>query len=241
MATTRKFKTARNSQAINAFLDIITGAIRVGSLNAMQKIADRGITTLTTEVASFGDYTGEMINSYQAAILKDGKLPHGGKRSDFNMSGFLRPNKLYSYNPQSVYIGGKREIRLITSFGRVTNRIAYKSAGRKGRSVSLRNDPNRRVNPLVAETIRMPQKKHYQGYGRDLTAIRAFTPQAKIGYTVVFNNPTPYARKVMDDNFGSHVMPIGRASVIVPHGVLVTLTEGEISKVVNRAKRKLGK
>lgn len=236
MATTRKFKSGKNNEAINAFLDIVAGSVQVGSMRAMQKIADRGIKTLTTEVASFADYTGEMINSYQAAILKDGKLPYGGS---FTMSGQLYGEPLYSYQRNNVYRGSRRDIRLLTSYGRVSNGISYKSIDREGRSIAKRDDSRRRVNPKSKLSIRMPRGRHYQGYGRDITSIRAFTPQAKIGFTVVFNNPTPYAIHVMNNNLGSHVMPIGRASVITPRGVLATLTEGEIYKVVKRYKRRL--
>lgn len=243
MATTRKFKTARNNQAINAFLDLVVGSVQVGSLNAMQKIANRGIQTLVKHVATFGDYTGEMINSYQAAILKNGKLPHGGS---FTMSGQLSGASTY----ESTFRGPRGDVRLITSLGKAHNAISYARATKPGispktgkeiqkktNSIALRDDPTRRVNPNVSPTIKMPKTKHYQGYGRDITDLRTYSPRMKVGIEVVFNNPTPYAQHVMENNEGSHVMPLGEASVIVPHGALFTLTDAEIHKVIQRAKR----
>lgn len=231
MATTRKFKSAKNNQAINAFLDIVAGSIQVGSNRAMRKVAERGIDTLVNHVATFGDYTGEMINSYQAAILKNGKLPVGG--GAFTISGELRGTTTY----ESSFRGRKGDVRLITSYGKTTNAISYKSVDRKGRSVPLRNDPKRNVNPAVAKSIRMPRGKHYQGYGRDVTDIRTYNPSMKIGIEVVFNNPTPYAHHVMENNPGSHVMPLGGAMRIIDKSTLITLTDSEIHKVVQRAKR----
>lgn len=231
MATTRKFKSAKNNQAINAFLDVVVGAVRTGSNQAMQKIAQRGIDTLVRHVASFGDYTGEMINSYQAAILKNGNLPKGG--GAFTTSGELRGTTTY----ERQFRGPKGDIKLITSYGKTTNPISYKSVDRKGRSVAFRNDPKRNVNPDVAQSIRMPRHKHYQGFGRDITAIRSYNPTMKIGYEVVFNNPTPYAQHVMENNRGSHVMPIGGSMVLLNRGTLVTITDSELMKAIQRAKR----
>lgn len=235
MATTRKFKPAKNNQAINAFLDIAVGAVRVGSMRSMQKIADRGIDTLTKHVASFADYTGEMINSYQAAILTNGKLPRGG---NFNMSGQLVGKTTHGLN---TFLGPRGEIRLLTSYETTNNEISYKRVRVKNQvinRVAKRNDPNRSVNPESNDTIRMPRSKHYQGFGRDITQIRTYTPTARFGMEVVFNNPTPYAKTVMENNPGSHVMPIGQASAIVNKSVLTSVTSSEIEKVVKRAKQR---
>lgn len=237
MATTRKFKSAKNNQAINAFLDIVAGSVRVGSLNAMQKIAARGIETLTRHVATFGDYTGEMINSYQAAVLTNGKLVKEGKylhEGAFTARGQVRGETAYEH----VFKGPKGDIRVITSYGTTKNAISYKSADRKGRSVALRNDPYRRVNPEVKQSIRMPRGRHYQGFGRDLTGLKTRTPSVQTGIEVVFSNPTPYAKTVMERNRGSHVMPIGGAMEIVGRNAFVSITGAEIRKVVQRAKRK---
>lgn len=244
MATTRKFKTAKNNQAINAFLDVVVGSVRVGSLNAMQKIADRGIETLVKHVATFGDYTGELINSYQAAILRNGKLPRNG--GAFTMGGQLRGVSAY----ENKFRGARKDIRLVTSYGRAHNKISYKRAttpsvskktgkpiGKRTNSVAFRDDPDRSVNPNVADTIRMPRSRHYQGFGRDLTDLRTYNPTMKVGVEVVFNNPTPYALHVIENNEGSHVLPVGAASVLINRGALFTLTDSEIRKVVERAKR----
>lgn len=214
----------------------------------MQRIANRGIETLVRQ-ATFGDYTGELINSYQAAILKNGKLPYGG---DFTMTGQLYGEPLYSYERNSVYKGPNKDIRLITSFGRAHNEISYKKATvvgkskktgkpikKKTNSIALRNDPNRKVNPNVAETIRSPKTTHYQGFGRDITELRTYTPHMKIGFEVVFNNPTPYAAEVMS-HAGSRVMPIGASTILTRNdGAMLNLTQAEIWKVVERYKQRL--
>ena len=83
----------------------------------------------------------------------------------------------------------------------------------------------------------MPKSKHYQGFGRDITMIRTYSPTVKIGYETVFSNPTPYTMHVIENNEGSHVLPIGAASVIMDKGTLFSITESEIHKVVQRAKR----
>ncbi len=65
----RNYKNVRGNTAINQFLGVAVGAVTSASLRAMQKVARRGVDNLVNNVAKFSDYTGVLINSYQAAIL----------------------------------------------------------------------------------------------------------------------------------------------------------------------------
>lgn len=67
----------RNEAIINSFIGGIAYAAGAASELSMHSIARMGLRTLVDE-AYFNDYTGVLINSYQAAVLSKGRVGYGG-------------------------------------------------------------------------------------------------------------------------------------------------------------------
>lgn len=233
MARSKKyFKDGRrkNNQAVNEFLGDIVGAVTVGSATSMRKVAQRGIQRLVNNVAGFSDYSGMLINSYQAAILTRGKLRTNapsryGYKGDFDLNGDVAMGHM----KQGEFKNASGGTVVMTSYrANGTTKISRKDGGRRIRK--LRNleskEPLKRI---------IPGKILYEGHGWDLTKIKSYTPQVREGIEVVFDNPTPYAQFVQKYNDGSVVMPIGVAN-IVNRSIVVSITTQEIRKAVKNAK-----
>lgn len=228
----RNYKNAKGNKAINEFLETVVGAVSSGSLNAMQKVARRGVENLVKNVATFSDYTGVLINSYQAAIIVNGQWAVGG---DFNMSGDVIASR-----GRNEFRNSKRSARLITSYDiDGTTPISFKTIRGKGTSFAKR----KRRNPNSKSSIPNRYQRHqagkvYKGYGRDMTSLRTHTPASSLGIEVLFSNPTPYANHVARNNAGSIVMPVGGAARMLPRGVVVSITDAEIYRAVRRAQNR---
>lgn len=218
----KNYKNAKNNAAINNFLGAAVGAVTSASLRAMQKVAQRGVDNLVNNVAQFSDYTGVLINSYQAAILVNGNFDSVGKWTYLN-----------------EFRNAKRSIRMITSYHtNGTTPISFKTIDNKGTSFARRKQRNPNSKPTIKNRYqRKATGNMYKGYGRDLTTVRTHTPMSSLGIEVVFSNPTPYANHVAEQNAGSIVMPVGVAAINLPVGTVVAITDSEIFRAVNRAKK----
>lgn len=229
----KNYKNAKGNKAINEFLGVVVGAVNSGSLNAMQKVARRGVENLVNNVAKFSDYTGVLINSYQAAIIVRGQM---GVGKDFNLSG-----DVIGRGGRNEFRNGQNSVRLITSYNiNGTTPISFKTVENKGTSFAKRKERNPQSKRTIPNRYKFRAKgSAYKGYGRDLTALRTYTPASNLGIEVVFNNPTPYANHVATQNAGSTVMPVGSAARIVPQGIIISITDAEIYRAVEKAKKRI--
>lgn len=219
MAIIRNFKQQRqNNKAINAFLDIAVGTALGATQSSMKKIAERGIDTLVKHVARFSDYSGIMINSYQAAIIRHGNFKTKG------IDGQL-----------SLFKGDK--VELMTSYGK----NGTMSIIPENKYIRNQRNPNSKGSIFLTEREMSEKKKHPNGYGRDLTVMRTYKSGISLGMETVFSNPTPYALDVMKNNLGSWVMPLGGAAQILPKGVAISITAAEIRTATMKAGAKMRK
>lgn len=236
MAKLRSYKK-QNEREINRFLSNIITPTMQGTRNAMITIAQRGITRLVNNVAGFSDYTGVLINSYQAAILSKGKFNFKGRGSggDFDAIGqTIRPYRVEGKNQFKNSSGG---IVLMTSYGvDGTTGISFWTEGRQGRTIARRKWRNKRSKASIRNYWKK-RSKEYQGYGLKTSNIRAYTPTVRLGYEVVFDNPAPYAKTVQEINEGSRVMPTGIAN-IMNRGLAVSIATNEIIKAHRRIKKR---
>lgn len=245
MARIRKFKKGQNNREINEFLSDIVSATSAGSLRSMRTIARKGIENLVNNVAGFSDYTGVLINSYQAAIYEKGNFNFQGNGKfggSFDAKGhaFRGYRDPYGKSLQHTFQNSSGNTILITSHGIPgTTRISFSTIGRNGARIARRKQRNPRSKSSIRNYWRK-RSKEYQGYGSRTGKIRAYNPQIKIGFEVLFDNPTPYALLVQKRNEGSRVMPTGVANM-VSGGMAVSITTAEIANLLNRAKRKKGR
>ena len=236
MAKLRSYKK-QNEREINRFLSNIITPTMQGTRNAMITIAQRGIDRLVNNVAGFSDYTGVLINSYQAAILSKGKFNfkgrgHGG---DFDAIGqTIRPYRVEGKNRFKNASGGTV---LMTSYGvDGTTGISFWTEGRHGRTIARRKLRNKRSKASIRNYWKK-RSKEYQGYGLKTSNIRSYTPTVRLGYEVVFDNPAPYAKTVQENNEGSRVMPTGIAN-IMNRSLAISITTNEIIKAHRRIKKR---
>jgi hypothetical protein len=241
---TRNYK-AQNNKAINEFLSDIVWATSTGSQRSMQTIARKGIERLVNNVASFSDYTGVLINSYQAAIYQKGNFnfqgngKYGGNfdAKGHAMRGYRDP---YGNSLQNKFRNSSGNVILMTSHGvQGTTRISFNTVGRKGKQIQRRKQRNSRSKEFIRNYWKK-RSPEYQGYGSRTGNIRAYSPRIKTGFEVLFDNPAPYALSVQSRNDGSRVMPVGVASMI-DRGMAFTITTSEIVNALNRVKRKKGR
>jgi hypothetical protein len=229
---TRNYK-GWNKKRLNKFLSDIIGATNQGSRRAMVAIAQRGIHRLVNNVAGFSDYTGVLINSYQAAIFQKGEFRIKGYRNiirgDFSYSG----DTLRTYGNVFRNTGGS--IVLLTSYnvgpkGTRKNPISYKTVKNKKDKIAKSFERNSRSKDEIPNYLKkFKRTKKYQGYGRETANIKGYSPSVKLGFEVVFDNPTPYAEKVQRVNKGSRVMPTGVAN-IMDRSLALSITSSEISR-----------
>lgn len=236
MAKLRSYKK-QNEREINRFLSNIITPTMQGTRNAIITIAQRGVTRLVNNVANFSDYTGVLINSYQAAILSKGKFNFKGRGSggDFDAIGqTIRPYRVEGKNQFKNASGGTV---LMTSYGvDGTTDISFWTEGRHGRSIARRKQRNKRSKASIRNYWKK-RSKEYQGYGLKTSNIRAYTPTVRLGYEVVFDNPAPYAQTVQENNDGSRVMPTGIAN-IMNRGLAISITTNEIIKAHRRIRKR---
>lgn len=223
-------RNKKNNEAINEFLATAVGCVTGGSRNAMVKVAQRGLATLVKN-GRFSDYTGAMRNSYQAAILDNGKFIHKGKdyyNGDFSPYGIIA-------NGKNVFRTGNKRIRLMTSYG-MDGTIPIQYPNENAESIKVR----RQVNPLSSRWMHNYYKGRERpayGYGRYISHIQNTNEN---GISVVFDNPTPYAEQVHTENKGSQVYPIGVLYAQIGT-YAVTITQAEIKKSIARARDVLRK
>lgn len=234
----RQYKTNRNDEAINDFLNEVVGAVRSGSFSSMQKIAQRGIDRLVDNVAGFSDYTGVLINSYQAAVMQHGKLntnAKGGRYgSNFDAKG--TPLRHGRGGKGNTFKNSRGSTILITSLGKGIP-ISFRTEGNKGKSFIIQKRRNPASREKIRNRYRKSDTKPYFGHGMNTSNIRSYVPTVQIGYEVVFDNPTPYAKFVQENNPGSTVLPVG-TSRIMPRGLALSITSSEIYNATRKARQK---
>lgn len=229
----RSFKPAKNNKAINEFLTDIVGAVTVGGVNAMRKIAQRGIHRLVNNVAGFSDYTGVLINSYQAVLFQKGKIK--GIGGDFDARGNAINRSSFG-NDHNKYRNARGGIVMVTSYkADGATPISFWTEGRKGTSIALRKRRNPASKGKIRNRYRKGQQRPYKAYGHEISKLRGYSPSTRVGYEVVFDNPAPYAEFVQKNNPGSTVMPIGLAN-IMPRDLAISISDNEIQKAVRNAR-----
>lgn len=229
----RSFKSAKNNRAINEFLTDIVGAVTVGGANAMRKIAQRGIKRLVNNVAGYSDYTGVLINSYQAVLFQKGKIKGVGGDFDANSNAL---NKSSYGNAHNIYRNARGGIVMVTSYkADGTTPISFWTEGRKGTSIALRRRRNAASKERIRNRYKKGQQRPYKAYGHELSSLRGYSPSTRVGYEVVFDNPAPYAEFVQKNNPGSTVMPMGVAN-IMPRELAISISDNEIQKAAKNAK-----
>lgn len=229
----RSFKSAKNNKAINEFLTDIVGAVTVGGANAMRKIAQRGVKRLVNNVAGYSDYTGVLINSYQAVLFQKGKIKGVGGDFDANSNAL---NKSSYGNAHNIYRNARNGIVMVTSYKTDgTTPISFWTEGRKGTSIALRIRRNAASKERIRNRYRKGQQRPYKAYGHELSKLRGYSPSTRVGYEVVFDNPAPYAEFVQKNNPGSTVMPMGVAN-IMPRELAISISDNEIQKAIRNAK-----
>jgi hypothetical protein len=240
----RRYKGAQE-KALNEFLNEIIGVTSTGSRRAMVAMAQRGIRRLVNNVAGFSDYTGVLINSYQAALYSRGKFQFSGGRGGLRGREGYKGDFYHTGDPIRNYGNTFRSSTgsaiLFTSYGigpkgTKDNPISFKTVKNKGESIEKSYGRNSSSKETIPNRWKR-RPKEYLGYGRKTANVKSYNPSVKLGFEVVFDNPTPYAMKVHKENKGSTVMPVG-TSQIMGRGLAFSITSQEIGRELYKAKRR---
>ena len=210
MATTKKFNinsgdwtvfsqrnrgnilAAKNSKAVKEFLSDVKAVMHGFSRSTITQAGRIGLRKLVNR-AGFNDYTGKMINSYQAAILTKGgieeriaKQTSAGRTVTFNNLG-----------SNATRVNSKIPI-LMTSYGLPgTIEISHKSTkytnskGEEYKGPKIRNRRDGGESPEVRRWGQInngPESKFPKGFGHVITHLKGIAPPIKSGYWLVFGN-----------------------------------------------------
>lgn len=219
--------TARNNRAVKGFVNDIAITMTSFGRSTIQQAAKIGLRHLVHE-AGFNDYTGKLVNSYQAAILTKGGIEERVKyqtgrgrtviESERGIQKLGRPNGtpivMTSYG-----IEGTSKIHHRTKIG--TNR-----SGRtyKGFPMQKRRDGGESPEIRGMKKVWGRNESAYsKGFGAYMTRIKGIAPPISSGYWLVFDNPAPYAQSVHKGEGYDHR---GRLVKGTPHRVFPTVIDG---------------
>lgn len=196
MATTRNNSAlaAKNSRAVLKFMSAVTGTMVSFSRSTIQQAAKIGLQHMVHE-AGFNDYTGKMINSYQAAILTKGGLEERvSRRFHIPLSDISEveiPNKITGLN------GGRIPI-MLTSLGmpgvtdihhRQKNGVTRSGKPMKGFPMQTRRDGGESPEIRKSHSINGRREREFrEGFGSYITRIKSIAPPIAKGYWLVFDN-----------------------------------------------------
>lgn len=196
MATTRNNSAlaAKNSRAVRNFTSAVTGTMVSFSRSTIQQAAKIGLQHMVHE-AGFNDYTGKMINSYQAAILTKGGLEERvSRRFNIPLTDIAEvgiPNKIAGLN------GGRIPI-MLTSLGmpgvtdihhRQKNGVTRSGKPMKGFPMQTRRDGGESPEIRKSHSINGRREREFrEGFGSYITRIKSIAPPIAQGYWLVFDN-----------------------------------------------------
>lgn len=233
-----------NSAARNFTMKLYTASVQAGRA-AMEEVASAGVKQMLDD-AQFGDYTGVLANSYQGAILERGKLrPKGYGGSFVSQDGELKQvlrgaGGRFMESEPHTFRDGNGAIHLYTSNGmKGAEHISFKSYMNKRASIQLRKERSGRHAPFIRyrrRFIEYTRRNYPDGYGRNITAIKAANVRIKKGFAVVFGNGAPYAQTV--HNNWNRVFP---TNDVVPSGYLHTIYLSRMRESIAYWKNRYGK
>ena len=193
MATTRNNSAlaVKNSRAVRNFTSAVTGTMVSFSRSTIQQAAKIGLQHMVNE-AGFNDYTGKMINSYQAAILTKGGLEERvSRRFHIPIGEVSIPNKI------SGLSGGRIPI-LLTSLGmpgvtdihhRQKKGVTRSGKPMKGFPMQTRRDGGESPEIRKSHSINGRREREFrEGFGSYITRIKSIAPPIAQGYWLVFDN-----------------------------------------------------
>ena len=185
---------AKNSRAVRNFTSAVTGTMVSFSRSTIQQAAKIGLQHMVRQ-AGFNDYTGKMINSYQAAILTKGGLEERVSRrfhiplTDIAEVGI--PNKIAGLN------GGRIPI-MLTSLGmpgvtdihhRQKNGVTRSGKPMKGFPMQVRRDGGESPEIRKSHSINGRREREFrEGFGSYISRIKSIAPPIAQGYWLVFDN-----------------------------------------------------
>ncbi len=178
MATTRSNSvlTRQNSRAVRDFTSAVAGTMVSFSRNTIQQAGRIGLQKLVNQ-AGFNDYTGKLINSYQAAILTKGGIEERIGRA-----------KKTTSNEYGINATGRNAI-MMTSYGMPGTIPISHDRATGGFRMRRRRDggesPEIRKGHMVSGKL---EKSFGKGYGDIITRIQGIAPPIQSGYWLVFDN-----------------------------------------------------
>ena len=145
--------------------------------SSIKQAARVGLEQMVKE-AGFNDYTGKMINSYQAAIITKGGIEERISKA-----------KKVESDEYGINTTGRAPI-LMTSYGMPgTISISHSDRTRKGFKIRNRRDggesPEVRKGHMVNGKL---EKSYGKGYGQYYTRLKGVRPRITKGYWLVFDN-----------------------------------------------------
>lgn len=193
MATIKNnsYLTARNNRAVENFKQSIVMTMASFSQSSIQKAAQLGLSKLVRG-AKFNDYTGKLINSYQAAILTKGGMEERLQRRFGEVFDDSVPLGGFGKNKRVLGVGSGKIPIMLTSAGTTT--IHHETSPRGdsgGHGFRIRNRRDAGESPDVRRMHMVNglyEKSFPEGFGHLVSRIKGIAPPIKSGYWLVFDN-----------------------------------------------------
>ena len=231
------------------FRQDIVGTMVSFSRSTIQQAAQIGLDKITRHVG-FNDYTGKLINSYQAAIITKGGMEerlqrkYGEVFDDTVPLRNLKTRKVGNKERNVVGIGSSNNPIMLTSLG--TANIHHETSPRGdsgGKGFRIRNRRDGGESPEVRRMHMVNglyEKSFPEGFGFLVSRIKGIAPPISSGYWLVFDNGASNVRTetgdILTDVVDSHG-PVKHR--VFPKGIGINLFgigEKEFKKAIARYK-----
>ena len=238
---------AKNNKAVGNFKRLLVGSMVSFSRSTIQQAAQMGLDQIVNSVG-FNDYTGKLINSYQAAIITKGGMEERLQRQFGEVFDDRVPlsnlGKRGKKN-NAVGVGGGKIPIMLTSLG--TTKIHHETSPRGnngGRGFRIRNRRDGGESPDVRRMHMVNgryEKDYREGYGFLVSRIKGIAPPIKSGYWLVFDNGAANVSTERGNLLEIVDTQGPRRHRVFPAGLkfnLFGIGEKELKKTIARYKRK---
>lgn len=204
MATTRNngMLTAANSAAIRNFKDRVARTIHHTCVGTINDVMTVGLQKMVNE-AGFNDYTGKLINSYQAAAISAGGIESRLARTGAKVTHLGDVIEQRGFHSKAVSYSKIPIFR--TSFGMPgTTQISHRGEyveinGKRKFAFRMRNRRDSGESPELRKAGYIDgkrEKSFNHGFGDDITKLKGIAAPFSHGYWIVFTNGHPLANIV---------------------------------------------
>ena len=243
--------TAQNSRAMSNFKQLLTASMVSFSRSTINQAAQIGLRQIVNNVG-FNDYTGKLINSYQAAILTKGGLEERLQRRFGEVFDDSVPLGQTGLHPRALGVRSGRNPIMYTTTGitKIHHETVERGNGGRGFKMRKRRDGGESPGVRRMHIVNGRFERDFpEGFGHLVTRIKGIAPPIKSGYWLVFDNGAANVNTSTAHGGTANLLQVvdsqgPRRHRVFPTGLNINLFgigEQEMRKAIARYKKKYHK